>query len=118
VGDYAYEANLRAGMQILDVSHLPSLTLMQVGSFDVDPSSDSPTMNGAWSVYPFWDDNIVTISDTEQGLFVTQLVSGPTDVTVTGMMGQGNKTFVGWIAAALLLGVLLLVLRLRRTASI
>lgn len=94
VGNHAVEANLRAGMQILDISTLPSLNPVTVGYFDVDPDSDSPTMNGAWSVYPFWDNNLITISDTERGLFVTQLVFSPTDVTLTDW---GGGTDTGWL---------------------
>jgi hypothetical protein len=76
-------------------------------------------MNGAWSVYPFWDDNIVTISDTDRGLFVTQFVSTPTDVSLTGFGGQQGING-GWYllpVVVLLSAVLFLFLRLRRPAT-
>jgi choice-of-anchor B domain-containing protein len=119
VGNHAYEANARAGLQILDISSLPNLNTVLAGYFDVDPDSDSPTMNGAWSVYPFWDDNIVTISDTDRGLFVTQFVSTPTDVSLTGFGGQQGING-GWYllpVVVLLSAVLFLFLRLRRPAT-
>lgn len=92
-GDYAYEANFRAGMQVFDISGLPDNHFIPVAYFDVVPDSDSPTMNGAWSAYPWWDDNIVTISDTDSGLFITQIVFNPTDVTISAW---GETTAPVW----------------------
>lgn len=121
VGDYAYEANARAGMEILDISLLPNLNTVKAGYFDVDPDSDSPTMNGAWSVYPFWDNNIVTISDTDRGLFVTQFVSTPTDVSLTAFAGReaggGLWLWYGLAAAVILPAVLFLLWRRRPAIS-
>ena len=92
-GNYAYEANFRAGMQVFDISHLPDNHFIPVAYFDVDPTSNSPTMNGAWSAYPWWNDNIVTISDTDSGLFITQITFTPTDVTLLAWGGAAASTW-------------------------
>ncbi len=113
VDNQVYEANLRAGLQIFDISQLPSLNFVPVGYFDVDPSSNSTTMNGAWTVYPFWNDNIVTISDTELGLFITQHTFNPTDVSQTSFGGVAGQNLAAWLLPALIfmLGGLFLVYR-------
>ena len=110
VDNYVYEANLRAGLQIFDVSHLPNTNLIPAGYFDVDASSNSTTMNGAWSVYPFWSNNIVTISDTDRGLFITQFVFNPTDVNLSGVGGATQNGW--WLYALPVIGVILLTLAL------
>lgn len=119
VGDYVYEANLRAGLQIFDISHLPNTSLIPSGYFDVDAASNSTTMNGAWSVYPFWSDNIVTISDTDRGLFITQLVFSPTDVSLLDLGGTAQTGW--WVVVLPAMGVILCGLALvqqRRRASV
>jgi choice-of-anchor B domain-containing protein len=71
-GGYSYQANYRAGLRILDVRNVASGRLTEAGYFDVYPSSNSSSMNGAWSVYPYFPSGIVVVSGIEQGLFVLQ----------------------------------------------
>ncbi len=109
IGDHVYEANLRAGLQIFDISNLPSTNFVPVGYFDVSPESNSTSMNGAWSVYPWWDNNVVTISDTDRGLFVTRFVFSPTDVNLSSF-GGNSTTWVLYLlplSAMALLGLFL-----------
>ncbi|HEY0700165.1 MAG TPA: choice-of-anchor B family protein [Micromonospora sp.] len=69
-GDYTYQANYRAGLRVLSLADIAGGSLSQVGYFDVYPSSDSASMNGAWSVYPYFASGNVVVSGIEQGLFV------------------------------------------------
>ncbi len=70
VGDYAYQANYRSGLRILDISDIANGNLVEVGFFDIYPESDSANFNGAWSVYPFFPSGNVVVSGIEQGLYI------------------------------------------------
>ncbi|MDH3589347.1 MAG: choice-of-anchor B family protein, partial [Gammaproteobacteria bacterium] len=69
-GDFAYQANYRAGMRIIDLSNIATGTLVQNGFFDVYPPDDAASFNGSWSVFPYFDSGVVIVSGIEQGLFV------------------------------------------------
>jgi choice-of-anchor B domain-containing protein len=70
--DRVYQANYRAGLHILDATNIAKGKLREVGFFDIYPADDNPNFNGAWNVYPFHSNGVVTISGIEQGLFVVQ----------------------------------------------
>ena len=70
VGRWAYLANYRAGMRILDTAAVADGTLSEVAYFDVVSGPDSATFDGAWTVYPFLESGNVLISGMNQGLFV------------------------------------------------
>ena len=67
-GSFAYQANYRSGLRVLDLRNLPQLT--EVAYFDVFPVDDGREYSGAWSNYPFFDNGVVLVSGIEQGLFV------------------------------------------------
>jgi len=67
---YAYQANYRAGLRILDIAGIAAGTLTEVAYFDIYPSSNSANFNGAWNNYPFFASGNVIVSGIEQGLFV------------------------------------------------
>ena len=69
-GNYTYQSNYRAGLRILDISGIANGNLSEEAFFDIYPSSDSPSFNGTWSNYPFFDSGIVVVSGIEQGLFI------------------------------------------------
>jgi len=69
-GAYAYEANYRSGLSVLDLCCIPSGELHQVASFDIYPEDDDPRYSGAWSVYPYFESGVVVVSGIEAGLFV------------------------------------------------
>jgi choice-of-anchor B domain-containing protein len=69
-GRFAYEANYRSGLRVLDITEIDAPRLSEVGFFDVYPVDDLPSYNGAWSTYPFFSSGIVVVSGIEQGLFV------------------------------------------------
>jgi len=74
VGDLIYEANYRAGLQVLQVAHTSNtIELTQVANFDIFPNSNSNKFNGAWSSYPFFPSGTVIVSGIEQGLFVLKV---------------------------------------------
>ncbi|MFK8016412.1 MAG: choice-of-anchor B family protein [Gammaproteobacteria bacterium] len=67
---FAFQANYRSGLRILDITNLDQGVVSENGFFDVFPNSDAASFNGAWSVYPYFDSGIVVVSGIEQGLFV------------------------------------------------
>ena len=69
-GNLVYESNYRSGLRVLDASDVAQGVLREVGFFDIYPSDDLPTYNGAWSVYPFFASGSVAVNGIEQGLFV------------------------------------------------
>ncbi len=71
-GNYVYAANYTAGVRILELTDLANAELTEVGFIDTSPNT-SPGFRGAWSVYPFFDDGKIIISDLENGLFVAQV---------------------------------------------
>jgi choice-of-anchor B domain-containing protein len=71
VGDHVFEANYRAGLQILKMD-LANERAPEVAYFDIYPQNDFTHYNGAWSNYPFFASGIVIVSGIEQGLFVLQ----------------------------------------------
>lgn len=70
VGDYSFQSNYRSGLRILDISDIANNNLNEVAFFDIYPSSDSASFNGAWSVYPFFASGNVIVSGIEQGLYI------------------------------------------------
>ena len=83
----AIQTNWMAGLRILDYSSLPNTNFTELGYFDIKPNSDSTASNGAWSHYPWWANNIITVSGVDNGLFILQFEQRPTDA--------GLSTFVG-----------------------
>ncbi len=71
VGQRVFEANWRAGLRILDISSLPGLGFRELAYFDTVPDSNSIGHTGAFAPY-VWPDGVVTVSDTESGLFILQ----------------------------------------------
>ena len=78
---YVYEANYRSGLRILSTADIANGNLSEVGYFDIYPTSDSASYNGAWSVYPFFESGNVIVSGIEQGLFVLRPQLEPDAVT-------------------------------------
>jgi choice-of-anchor B domain-containing protein len=67
-----YQANYRAGLRILRLDRIAEGRLEPAGFFDIYPTDDAPSFNGAWSVYPFFPSGVVAISGIEQGLFLVR----------------------------------------------
>ena len=65
-----YQSNYRAGLEILDLENVAQGTLERVAYFDIYPSSNAASFNGAWSNYPYFASGNVIVSHIEEGLFV------------------------------------------------
>jgi choice-of-anchor B domain-containing protein len=76
-GNYAFEANYRAGLRILDIHDIINGNLFEEAYFDIYPGSDSASFNGAWSNYPYFDSGVVVVSGIEQGLYILQPTTLP-----------------------------------------
>ena len=96
-GHLAYEANYRSGLRVLDASEVARGVLREVGFFDVYPTDDQPSYNGAWSVFPFFASGSVAVNGIEQGLFVvrprTTPRGHPSGLQLT-IAGPGNAAAV------------------------
>lgn len=71
-GDHVYQANYQAGVRILRHGQLTQGELAEVGYFDTVPFADSARTDGAWSVYPFFDQGILITANTTGEFFVLQ----------------------------------------------
>jgi choice-of-anchor B domain-containing protein len=67
---YVYQANYQAGLRILDISQVAGANLTEAAYFDIYPSGNNSSFNGAWNNYPFFASGNVIVSGMEQGLFV------------------------------------------------
>jgi choice-of-anchor B domain-containing protein len=61
-GNTLYQANIAAGVRMIDLSKINSFILQEVGFFDTEPESDAVIgLNGVLTVYPYFSSgNIVT----------------------------------------------------------
>jgi choice-of-anchor B domain-containing protein len=64
---YAYQANYRYGLHVLDVSDPENP--VEVGYFDTSPFMEGPGFSGAWSTYPFFESGTVMITSLREGVF-------------------------------------------------
>lgn len=71
-GNHLYQTNYLAGLRILDVSNPNPSAIKQIGFFDTTPEKTTREFEGTWSVYPWFTDGKVVVSDIHQGLFVLE----------------------------------------------
>lgn len=69
-GNLFYQASYTAGVRIIDIADIENKNLTEVGFFDTFPNSDATAFNGVWNVYPYFESEIIVISDIEKGLFL------------------------------------------------
>lgn len=67
----AYYSNYTYGLRVLDVRN--PRTPAERGHFDTHPLSDAVNFDGSWSNYPFFDDGVIAVSSSHDGLFLLQL---------------------------------------------
>jgi choice-of-anchor B domain-containing protein len=73
-GRYAYLANYRSGLSVLDLEGIDDMNLVEVAYFDTYPANDNRGAdNGAWNVYPFFRSGTVVVSDINRGLFMLRV---------------------------------------------
>ncbi|MFD0964420.1 choice-of-anchor B family protein [Pseudofulvibacter geojedonensis] len=68
--DLVFQANYRAGLRVLNIADINNI--VEVGYFDTYPANDSPSFNGAWSIYPYFASGNIIISDIDRGFFVVR----------------------------------------------
>ena len=69
-GSLFYLANYSAGFRLIDISSIDNFN--EIGYFDTYPDNDTPSFNGVWNVYPFFESGYIVLSDRDSGLFVIQ----------------------------------------------
>jgi hypothetical protein len=69
-GNYLYQANYLGGLRILRIDRGQSVGLTEVAYFDTVPARDALDFDGAWNVYPFFDNGTIIVSDISNGLFL------------------------------------------------
>lgn len=69
-GNLFYQASYTAGVRVIDIADIENKNLTEVGFFDTFPNSDATAFNGVWNVYPYFESEIIVISDIEKGLFL------------------------------------------------
>ena len=74
-GNSLYLANYTAGFREINLSDIASQQMQEVGFFDTFPQHDNATFDGVWNVYPYFESEIIAISDTGLGLFLVQRVN-------------------------------------------
>jgi choice-of-anchor B domain-containing protein len=92
VGDYAYQANYRAGLRLLDITDIANGNLTEYAYFDTYPSSDTPSFSGAWGVYPFFESGNVIVGNIGEGLFVVR-PDLPGGLDISKSQPEGNPTY-------------------------
>lgn len=98
VGDYLYQANYEAGLRVLRIDRGAGVELSEIAYFDTAPDSDSRRFAGAWSVYPFFDNGALLVSDMESGLFVLRATLDGLDEAHSPLNGSISGA---WIAQGL-----------------
>ena len=92
-GDLIYQANYSSGLRILRINDAATGDLEEVGYFDTYAADNNVSFNGAWSVYPYFDDDIVLVSDRQGGLFIVRAVPEPGTFALVafGLVGLGLR---------------------------
>ena len=49
------------------------MDLEETGFFDTQPLNNNIDFSGTWSSYPFFDNNMVIVSDISDGLFILKV---------------------------------------------
>lgn len=72
-GDYAYIGNLRAGLRILDLSHIDQGQVAEAAYFDDHPEDNDPGhLAGDWAAYIYFDSGVVAIANRQEGLYLVR----------------------------------------------
>jgi choice-of-anchor B domain-containing protein len=98
---YAFLANYKSGLRILDLSAIAHGDISEVAFFDTYPADNTSGFDGAWSSYPFFESGTVIVSDISRGLFVLQprLCREPDVVSGLGAKPAGdNAISLAWQA--------------------
>lgn len=73
IGDFVFQANYERGLRILRIDDAQAGELTEVAYFDTYPESDTASFSGAWSVFPYFGNEYVMVSDFNRGLFILRV---------------------------------------------
>ncbi|RNC83292.1 MAG: choice-of-anchor B family protein [Balneola sp.] len=65
-----YQTNYTSGLRAFRIGNLANAELIPLGYFDTHPENDNVGYSGTWSNYPFFKNDVVIVSDIEDGLFI------------------------------------------------
>jgi choice-of-anchor B domain-containing protein len=71
IGDYTFQSNYESGLRILHLNRA-TYELSQVAYFDVYPDRTTAAFNGAWSVFPYYQSQVVVICSINHGMFIVR----------------------------------------------
>lgn len=71
-GRYAYLANYRAGLRVMDLIDIENGNLTEKAYFDVYPANNARAYTGSWSNYPYFKSGNIIINSIDEGLFVVK----------------------------------------------
>lgn len=100
---YAFLANYKSGLRILDLSGIEQQRVREVAFFDTFPANNDSGFDGAWSSYPYFASGNVVVSDISRGLFVLQPDLCQVPATIDGLNAAAagdNAIGVSWNASA------------------
>ena len=69
-GSLMYQSNYNSGLRVFDITDVENPR--EVAFFDTVPGEDSPSMDGSWSNYPFFESGIVVVTSGRQGMFLVR----------------------------------------------
>ncbi|MDE0979856.1 MAG: choice-of-anchor B family protein, partial [Flavobacteriales bacterium] len=72
VGNLLFQSNYRAGLRMLSLTDVAEGELLEIGYFDVDPTSDAALFSGTWSNYPYFESGIVVVTSIDGGIFLVR----------------------------------------------
>jgi choice-of-anchor B domain-containing protein len=91
IGPYTFQSNYRRGLRILRIDDPATGTLEEVAFFDTYPESDGNGFQGAWNVFPFFDNGVVLVSDINRGLFVLRVTDPEVSFALEGLHRDGYE---------------------------
>ena len=69
-GNLMYQSNYNSGLRVFDITDAENPR--EVAFFDTVPGEDSPSMDGSWSNYPFFESGIIVVTSGRQGMFLVK----------------------------------------------
>jgi choice-of-anchor B domain-containing protein len=95
VGNKVYQANYTSGLRVLDITDVTNPQIVQY--FDTRPQDNDRSYNGAWSVYPFFDNGMLYVSSRDEGLFILAPAGIPaTVISDSDIRVEGTDVQFSW----------------------
>ncbi len=73
IGDYVFQANYKRGLRVLRIDDPATADLTEVAWFDTHPEGEGTDFDGAWSVFPYFGNDMVLVSDINRGMFLLRV---------------------------------------------